>query len=115
MDINEALRARRDGATVDDVLAGLLEGHSVKPTVHDHFRRFMEADEEAGTGEGKLTKSLLDPLDKISKEEGPEVAAAALVAATKKAGADLETPLGQLGLGGGGGSGWLAQNAGSAH
>lgn len=78
MDINEALKARRGGASVDSVLAGLMEGHSVEPTVHDHYRQLCEEDEENGGKGSGIAAPMVTAAKKIHDEDGEQVAGAAV-------------------------------------
>jgi len=79
MNIEEALRARRDGASVDSVLDGLIEGHNVKPTVYDHYRQLCEEEEAGGDKKsGGITGPMVDAAMKVADDEGDDMAGAAV-------------------------------------
>lgn len=80
MNINEAIKARRNGASLDQVLGGLTENRRVRFSPRQQAKMILrEAEEgEGGGGKGSLTGPAKDQILKVADQEGPKVAAAVM-------------------------------------
>lgn len=112
MNIEEAITARINGASLSGVLEGLA--HDRKPRIPLGVRAKRELKEAEGEngGKGSLTQPALDVFKEIEDKNGPNVAGAALADVKKELSPEAQSAFDAvMGTGGGGGGGDMGGGA----